>query len=89
MEENLTGETYLNLLEDMIDPFITESLENQTDQDRNLLLDEKPYFFLHIMFCQHEIDLIRGFLAIESEEEAPSNGQQTSLGFIYGGISSQ
>ncbi|GJQ71730.1 hypothetical protein Trydic_g15873 [Trypoxylus dichotomus] len=41
------------------------------------------------MFCQHEIGLIRGFLAIESEEEAPSNGPQTSLGFIYGGIPNQ
>lgn len=45
MEENLTGELYLDLLENVINPLITESLENQIDQDGNLLLDEENLFF--------------------------------------------
>jgi len=45
IEENLTGDLYLHLLENVIDPLITESLENQTDQHGNLLLDEQALFF--------------------------------------------
>ena len=32
IEENLTGELYLNILENVIDPLITLSLENQVNE---------------------------------------------------------
>lgn len=40
IEENVNDEIYLNQ-DNVIDHFITESLDNQFNQDRNLLLDEE------------------------------------------------
>ena len=44
MEENLTGELYLNISENVIDPLITMSLENQVNEG-NLVLDEQNLHF--------------------------------------------
>lgn len=58
IEENLTGQLYLNLLENVIDPLITQSLESQVDEEDNPLLDEQnlhfqldgapPHYALHV-----------------------------------------
>lgn len=40
IDENLTGELYLDLLENSIDPLIVHELENQTDEDGNRILNE-------------------------------------------------
>lgn len=45
MEENLTGELYVNLLENVIDLLITQSLENQADQEGDMELDEQNLYF--------------------------------------------
>ena len=42
IEENLTGELYLNILENVIDPFITLLLENQVNEG-NLVLGEQNF----------------------------------------------
>lgn len=43
--ENLTGKLYLDLLENLINRLMTESLENQIDKGRNLLVAEVNLFF--------------------------------------------
>lgn len=58
IEDNLTGQLYLNLLENVIDPLITQSLESQVDEEDNPLLDEQnlhfqqdgapPHYALHV-----------------------------------------
>lgn len=58
IQENLTGELYLNLLEEVIDPLITASLENQLDAGGNRILQEDlihfqqdgapPHYFLPV-----------------------------------------
>lgn len=60
MQENFTGQLYVYILENLINSLITESLENEIDQDINLLLDvENLYFFKrtdhHIMNCLEKL----------------------------------
>lgn len=43
--ENLNGNIYLNMLENTIEPLITEALENQLDEEGNLLLAEEDLRF--------------------------------------------
>lgn len=45
IEENLTGHLYLELLENVINPLITQSLENQTNEDGNVMLEEDNLHF--------------------------------------------
>lgn len=45
IEENLTGQLYLQCLEDVIDPLITQSVESQVDEDGNMLLKEEKLHF--------------------------------------------
>lgn len=42
---NLNGEMYLNMLENTINPLITEAIENQLDRDGNNFLDENELYF--------------------------------------------
>lgn len=45
IEGNLTAELYLNLLQNEIDPLITQSLQNQVDEEGNRWLDERHLHF--------------------------------------------
>lgn len=45
IEGNLNGENYLNMLEDTINPLITEAVENQLDADGNRFIDEEQLYF--------------------------------------------
>jgi len=45
LEENLTGQLYLNLLENVIDPLIVQSLESQMDENGGLELNEENLHF--------------------------------------------
>ncbi|KAJ4444648.1 hypothetical protein ANN_06444 [Periplaneta americana] len=44
IEENLTGELYVNVSENVIDPLITLSLENQVNEGK-MVLDEQNLHF--------------------------------------------
>ena len=45
IEGNLTGQLYLQCLEDVIDPLITQSVETQVDGDGNMMLNEEKLHF--------------------------------------------
>lgn len=45
IEENLNGQLYLELLTDIINPLITESIENQVDERGDQLIQEDELFF--------------------------------------------
>nr|XP_022918112.1 uncharacterized protein LOC111427283 [Onthophagus taurus] len=45
IDGNLNGEVYLDMLENTINPLITEALENQLDREENALLDENELHF--------------------------------------------
>jgi len=62
IEENLTGNLYLNMLEDTIDPLITHELETQIDGDGNLLLQEDLLHFQQDGAPPHYFLLVRQWL---------------------------
>lgn len=41
LETNLNGKIYLDMLENIIDPLITQELENQIDEHGNFHLDSR------------------------------------------------
>lgn len=45
IQGNLNGAVYLDMLENAINPLITEAVENQRDADGNLQLDEEQLYF--------------------------------------------
>ena len=45
IDGNLTGQLYMQCLEDVINPLITQSVETQVDEDGNIMVNqERPHF---------------------------------------------
>lgn len=62
LEENLTGPYYLHLLETIIDPLITEILENDIDENGALNLDEELLTFQQDGAPAHSVAAVTQFL---------------------------